>query len=114
MDSRSPTADERRLLRALAEIAHLEDPESWMATLGVRHIDDGGMGSLEIVAPSSRRAGSATTVCLAAVQFTDSDGVEVIASLYADERGVPFELDVWKTDISLLRCIPERFRPLDE
>ena len=106
MPPRSPTIDESRLLRVLADIAGIADPGSWAERLQVEEMDDGGMGSLRFVVPTTAgRKGY--IICRAAVQFTDVDGVEVIASLYADEHGSPIELDVWKTDFSRLIRIPE-------
>lgn len=110
MKFRSPTGDELRLLVALSKLANIDEPDAWARGLKVRDMNDGGMGSLELQATEPRRPGP--IVCLAAVQFTDSDGVEVIASLNATDNGVPFEVDVWKTDYSALRCIPQDFRPL--
>lgn len=40
-------------------------------------------------------------------QFTDIDGVEVIASLNVDVDGVLFELDIWKTNFEKLVKIPD-------
>ena len=108
---RRPTADELRLLKHLATIAKLESVDAWLAALRVRDMDDGGMGSLEIEATSDSEHPSTTVICLASVQFTDADGVEVIASLNAREDGVPFELDMWKTDSSRLIRIPDELVP---
>lgn len=44
---------------------------------------------------------------VAEYQFTDADGVEVLASLNVDQDGRPFELDMWKTDFSPLIRIPD-------
>ena len=44
---------------------------------------------------------------MAEIQFTDTDGVEVLASLNLDQDGKPFELDVWKTDFNALIRIPD-------
>ncbi len=110
MELRRPNTDELRLLEALAKLARMEGAEAWLLSLMVRDMPDGGMGSLELQAqpPKVRRA----IVCLAAVQFTESDGVEVIASLYANEDCVPVELDMWKTDFGELKKIPLELRPL--
>ena len=40
-------------------------------------------------------------------QFTDIDGVEVIASLNVDVDGVLFELDIWKTNFEKLVKLPD-------
>ena len=114
MGFRSPTVDESRLLRELARIARIEDPDSWVEELRVREMDDGGMGSLELETEGSHGFGRAGLLCRAAVQFADADGVEVIASLYSRADGEPFELDVWKTDFSKLLRIPHHFRRVEE
>ena len=115
MEYRKPTSDESRLLKELATIAGMQDPEAWLETLQVMNMDDGGMGSLELVAPGlSHGSSRKLLVCKAAVQFVDADGVEVIASLNAREDGVPFELDLWKTVFSRLITIPNSFRRVEE
>lgn len=108
---RTPTADELRLLGKLAAIAGLTGRDAWLAALRVRELHDGGMGSLELA--SQTRAARKRTVCRPAVQFTDEDGIEVIASLYEGDDGAPFELDVWKTDFSRLICIGRELRKVD-
>ena len=40
-------------------------------------------------------------------QFTDVDGIEVIASLNVDSDGNLFELDIWKTDFGKLIELPD-------
>jgi hypothetical protein len=114
MAFRSPTPDEFRLIRELATIAGIEQPDAWASSLQVEDMDDGGMGSLLLVAPESSGARPGFVACRAAVQFTDADGVEVIASLNVNEAGMPFELDMWKTDFSQLIRIPPHFRRLKE
>lgn len=116
MEFRRPTLDESRLLTHLASVAGMKSPDDWVATLRVRNMEDGGMGSLELLTPEARReiGGGSTVTRRAAVQFTDVDGVEVIASLDAHEDGIPFELDVWKTDFSRLMRIPQSFRLVEE
>lgn len=102
---RSPTAGEVRLLRELLKRARLDPGEGWLDVLRVENMNDGGMGSLTLEGGPRRRAH-----CKAAVQFTDADGIEVIASLYTDDAGAPVELDLWKTDFSALLRIPDEFR----
>jgi len=110
MAGRAPTFDEARLLRALAEIAG--EPAGWVDALRVEDMNDGGMGSLRVLpGRESRRGGIRCTAC---VQFTDEDGIEVIASLYASAGGTPFELDVWKTDFSAVIRIADEFRKVVE
>ena len=113
MASRRPTADEARLLRALAHIAGIADAGAWTEGLQVEEMDDGGMGSLRLVVPTiAARRGVVS--CEAAVRFTDADGVEVVASLNTDEHGSPIELDMWKTHFSRLIRIPEDLRRVEE
>jgi hypothetical protein len=112
MEFRKPTTDEHRLLLELARIAEVVEPDAWADALKVREMKDGGMGSLEIEG-GRRRAPSGVIVPKASVQFTDEDGVEVIATLNADESGAPVELDVWKTDFSPLQKIPFILRRLE-
>lgn len=115
MEFRKPTTNERRLLLELARIAEINDPESWLDALNVREMTDGGMGSLEL-AVAARSGGRSVGLVIpkASVQFTDEDGVQVVATLNADEDGAPFELDVWKTDFSPLKGIPTAFRRIDD
>jgi hypothetical protein len=116
MAFRKPKPDELRLLKELASIAGMETPHEWLNALQVQEMDDGGMGSLELVVqgPTPVRGQSGSVTCKAAVQFTDEDGVEVVASLNTGEGGVPFELDIWKTDFSPLIRIPDAFRRVVE
>ena len=110
MSGRSPTTDEARLLAELARIAGIEHPEAWVENLRVQEMDDGGMGSLEFDVPKILPGGRYAAHYRAAVQFTDADGVPVIASLVVREDGVPFELDIWKVDSNGLIRIPYEFQ----
>jgi hypothetical protein len=111
MAFRKPTADELRLLEELAALAHLKDSEKWLATIEVDSMNDGHMGSLKLSSDGSDQVHSSTgkVTALATLQFEDDDGVQVIATLNANEGGVPIEVDVWKTDFSRLRRIPAVF-----
>lgn len=81
-----------------------------MHILLVRPLDDGGMGSLELHVPPAPRGARGLVHRAAEVQFVDADGVAVIVSLYIDSTGLPVEMDVWKTDFSPPRSVPERFQ----
>lgn len=105
MAFRRPTEAEQRLIGELASRARLEDADVWLGALQVEEMDDGGMGSLRL----GGRECSGVVVRKAEVQFTDEDGVEVIASLNAGADGVPLELDIWRTDFAPLIRIPETF-----
>jgi hypothetical protein len=68
-------------------------------------MSDGQMGSLAISAETTEARKLGRTV--AEFQFSDRDGVTVLASLNVDEQGLPMEVDVWKTDFSPLLEIPD-------
>jgi hypothetical protein len=108
MEFRRPTADELRLLQELARIAGMPDPDRWLDGLSVREMNDGGMGSLELGA-RSHGGTSGLVVPKASLQFAYEDGVALIVMLNVDASGVPFELDIWKTDFSPVRRIPSSF-----
>lgn len=97
----SPTVSQRRLLEILAT-RWRRHPANWVAEIMVRPLSDGGMGSLRLQMPGQSKGMQRFGDCVAEYSFEDTDGVEVIASLYLDEDGTPFELDVWKTDFSPL------------
>jgi hypothetical protein len=103
---REPSAAEIRLLRTLAALSPALG-SAWLEELLVREMNDGGMGSLELQVRgrvSSRRAFGSKA---AEWQFTDEDGVVALSTLYLDAEGVPYELDIWKTDFSPLIRLPE-------
>ena len=103
---REPTDPELRLLRRLGARAHWNMPD-WLEGLRVRSMEDGGMGSLLLLvrdaSTTERRFGGR----VAEYEFTDVDGVPVLASLNVDRNGLPFELDVWKIDFQPLIRIPD-------
>ena len=100
---------EERLIELLVQKSSINFPDNWKVNLLVKSMKDGGMGSLYLfpngVIKESRLLGK----CVSEYQFTDKDGVEVIASLNLDDKGELFELDIWKTDFSQLISIPETF-----
>ena len=103
MAFRKPTADEQRLLKALvAVVPELGLGDEWFAELSVESMDDGGMGSLRL--SSAERSQPLRMV--AELQFNDTDGIPVLAALFVDEHGVPFELDLWKVNSEPLKKIP--------
>ena len=107
---REPSPDERRLLHALAE-QWKESPQSWTEIVSVRAMKDEGMGSLVLHLPQVPAGLRKFGGRVAELQFKDSDGVDVIASLNIDQHRLPFELDVWKTDFSPLKRIPQTLDP---
>ena len=91
---------EEMLIERLLHQAGLgEEPRPRLASLAVQEMSDGGMGSLYVRSSSeasNRRFGRR----IAELQFLDSDGVIILASLNVDTAGDLYELDVWKTDFS--------------
>lgn len=82
--------------------------------LMVSEMGDGGMGSLKLLPEGmydkNRKFGSQASDC----QFKDKDGIEVIASLYLDNLGNLYELDIWKTNFERLIDIPVNRNDLHE
>ena len=70
-------------------------------------MDDGEMGSLYLFPKGEITEGRVFGEQVSDFQFTDLDGIEVIASLNIDENGELFELDIWKTDFSKLIKFPD-------
>ena len=111
MEFRRPTVDEQRLLLELARIARIDDPQRWLNALQVREMTDGGMGSLALTVTAQKAVDSGGVLLpKASVQFADEDGVLVVATLNASVDGLPFELDIWKTDFTPLKRIPTSFQ----
>lgn len=104
-----PSGDQVRLIKALlANSSGLDLPTGWLESVEVMPMSDGGMGSMrlrsELIEPTSEKFGKQVSELI----FDDVDGVKVIASFNVDTEGTPFEVDIWKTDYSALKAIPER------
>jgi hypothetical protein len=69
----------------------------------VEPLDDGGMGGLRFGTGAECRRSDRS---ISMYEFTDTDGVPVIASVLVDSDGNLFELDMWKGDNSPLRQFP--------
>jgi TonB family protein len=110
---RSPTVLERRLIRAVfAHTVDLTVEADWLTRLRVRTLDDGGMGSLLLhLGEGDASPGRQFGQTVAEVRFSDADGVPVFVALNLDQHGMPYELDVWKADLSAVREIPDTFEP---
>lgn len=72
-------------------------------TYWVNEMDDGGMGSLQVVGNEDRIFGRE----LAEGDFYDIDGLPVFISVDLDTNGDFYELDVFKADFSPLKKFPE-------
>ncbi|MFA5122146.1 hypothetical protein [Zavarzinia sp.] len=75
-----------------------------LARARVKEMPDGGMGSLRFI----RRQGGVHDVgrVTEPLWARDEDDVPVAFTLFLDEAGQLFELDVWKVDYSPLRRYP--------
>jgi uncharacterized protein DUF6984 len=82
--------------------------EAGLADALVQPMDDGGMGSLRFVYPADPDQCYADTI--AEAMAADEDGVPLSITLSVDQRGRPFELDVWKVDNSPLKRFPKPAR----
>lgn len=107
---REITIDEKRLLDYLMDKAKIKLSHDWEKHLKVASLDDEGMGSLYLCSPSNkeyskRKFGKMVSECI----FKDTDGVDVIASLYLDEDKQIYEIDIFKVDFSKFQSIPKTF-----
>ena len=108
---RHQTALEIQLLEELICRSHNTFPLNWKSNLLVSDLSDGGMGSLALHPHGiddykEHHWGSQASDCL----FDDIDGITVVASLYLDEKGELYELDIWKTNWNPLIDIPITYR----
>ncbi len=104
---RKPTLQEEKLLEHLITIASKKILPNWKEGLFVSPMDDGEMGSLYLFPKIERNKDRKFGEQVSEFQFTDADGIEVIASLNVDICGNLFELDIWKTDFSKLIELPQ-------
>lgn len=104
--NRKPTPQEERLLELLVKMSSITFPVNWKEGLLVRPMDDGEMGSLYLFPKGEIKEDRILGEQVSELQFTDQDGIEVIASLNIDSNGDLYELDIWKTDFSKLIRLP--------
>lgn len=104
---RIPTRKEEQLIELLIHKSSLGIPEDWKNGLLVSPMNDGGMGSLYLFPHSEITKDRKFGKQVSEFQFTDTDGVEVLASLNVDSDGNLFELDIWKTDFGKLITLPD-------
>ncbi len=105
--NRKPTLQEELLLEFLLKKSFQKVVKNWKEGLLVRPMDDGEMGSLLLFPRGEIIENRTLGEQVSDFQFTDTDGVEVIASLNLDSKGNLFELDVLKADFSPLIKFPE-------
>ena len=104
---RIQTKQEEQLMELLVHKSSLETSEDWQNGLLVCPMDDGEMGSLYLFLQGKINESRKLGRQISEFQFTDIDGVEVIASLDVDVDGVLFELDIWKTNFEKLVKLPD-------
>lgn len=100
------TPKEEKLIELLIKRASKTFPINWNEDLLVCQMDDGGMGSLYLYPNGEINKDRILGEQVSEFQFTDQDGIEVIASLNVDDNGNLFELDIWKTDFNKLIELP--------
>ncbi len=105
--SRKPTIQEERLIELLVNKSSVIIPDNWKDGLLVRPMDDGKMGSLYLLPQGNVTERRELGEQVSDFQFTDLDGIKVIASLNLDNTGSLFELDIWKTDFGKLLMLPD-------
>lgn len=96
---------ERALIEHMLQVSpHVTTSLNVLPDCFVEELNDGGMGSLRFSSQNieGRRLGAD----LCQLEFLDSDGVRVVATLSLDNFGQLFELDVWKADFSAVRRSP--------
>ena len=104
---RIPTKQEEQLIELLVHKSSLEMSEDWKNGLLVCPMVDGDMGSLYLFPQGKINESRKLGRQISEFQFTDIDGVEVIASLNVDVDGVLFELDIWKTNFEKFVKLPD-------
>lgn len=114
MNMRLLTEGEARLLRDLLRRANLlhiykDQIADWM----VEDMDDGGMGSVRLHRREVLIENTEMDRKVSELQFRDSDGVLVIASLILNIVGFPFEVDLLKVNSEPLQMIPEQDKFMD-
>jgi len=106
---REPNLDEERLLRELLRRAGRSEYEDLLRAVRVEPMKDGGMGSMRLIWRNGCEESNDLGTELAVIEFKDDDGALVVATLYANRKGEPFEVDIWKTDFTPVKTIPETF-----
>lgn len=97
---RKPTPQEFKLIEPLINQAPVSINDSWKDLLEVEPLNDGEMGSLRLFPYGELQEDRLFGEQASDLIFKDQDGVEVIATLYLDQCGDLFEIDIWKTDFS--------------
>lgn len=97
---RKPTPEELKLLDRLINLASLSIKENRKDLILVESLNDGGMGSIHLYPDGVNYDGREFGKQISDIVFRDKDGIDIIATLYLDQYGDLFEIDVWKTDFA--------------
>ena len=100
-NTRKPNPEELRLIKFLVQKASLNMSEGWERSLTVSCLNDGGMGSMKLYMSLPPKE-IISTIFVSECSFKDSDGIDVLASLYLDQDHEICEVDIWKADFSPL------------
>lgn len=104
---RNISEKEKKLLEKLVEKASDKFTKEISENLLVQNLDDGQMGSLKFYNPLNENRVFGSQV--SELSFTDLDDVPVIVTLYLDNYGDLFEIDIWKVDFSPTINFPDKF-----
>lgn len=106
MKMRLPNDQEYKLIKELIFLSEKDYLNSQLDNLKVIKLEDGKMGSLSLKPKGIKNKGNKQIEICSEKIFKDVDDVTVIASLYIDEKGNLYELDLWKVDYSPLISLP--------
>lgn len=105
-DLRKPTKEELRLLRKLVDLSNLFTDKDWEKNLLVKPMADDGMGGLYLYNNSNYMHKRVFGKEVSSIEFHDIDGILIVASLYLDNSEGLLELDIFKTDFTMMKEIP--------
>ncbi|NII52784.1 hypothetical protein [Luteibacter sp. SG786] len=101
---RTLTAEERSLLLYLMRKAGLQRPtDTWLDERRVEDLRGDGVRSGFVL---NKHADRDFDNLVSDVDFTDVDGIHVLASLFVDRNNNPYEVEIWKVDDTPLLVLP--------
>lgn len=103
---RKPTTLEISIIQQLLTKSGIHLNANWENQLLVASMNDSGMGSLKLSVDDENNSFRQFGREVSQLSFIDTDGIEVLVSLFVDKQENLFELDVWKTDFSELLSFP--------
>ncbi|ASV07217.1 DUF6984 family protein [Leptospira interrogans] len=74
----------------------------------VQELLDGHMGSIRFLHDPYERRNRQLGQKWKEIQFYDEDGILVLASILLDNKGLAYELEIWKTDFNPLIRFPKK------